>query len=321
MRTLTLAILSAILLVLLSMCKKPDDGTEDPACSPDTTIVTPPDTTINPPDTTVMPPDTFQVVNLSHNWFDISYAAPQTYVISEGQSSQGNVSYLIIGDDKAVMFDTGTGENPPEGGFKIRHILEQLTPRPITLLLSHFHFDHNQNIAEFDHVAFPALADLQASVGADDIYHFTADDLVEGSTPGSVEVAEWLPLNTDIDLGNRTIEVIHLGGHSRESVAIIDHENKMAFMGDFIYNGPLYVFETDLSIYAASVDSLLSMLTSDYVMYGAHGAPVVPYSDLQQLKDFLQCIDNGNCAGVPGTLFGVPVMNYSYQGMQLVVFL
>ena len=61
----------------------------------------------------------------------------------------------------------------PVSGSKIKHITDQLTALPITLLQSHFHFDHNQNIAEFDHVAFPELPFLQQNVGSDSIYTYT----------------------------------------------------------------------------------------------------------------------------------------------------
>lgn len=86
-------------------------------------------------------------IEVQDNWYETTFLAPNTYIIEEPQSSQGNVSYLFFGENEALMFDTGSGENTPVNGTKIQYLLEQLTDKPITLLLSHFHFDHSQNIA------------------------------------------------------------------------------------------------------------------------------------------------------------------------------
>lgn len=97
----------------------------------------------------------YEPVKLASDWFKVSYLGERIYSIEEPKSSQGNVSYLIIGDDRALMFDTGCGENEVKGNYKIKYILDKITPLPVTLIQSHFHFDHNQNIHEFERIAFP----------------------------------------------------------------------------------------------------------------------------------------------------------------------
>ena len=86
----------------------------------------------------------YEVVTIESDWYEVSYIEQKTYIFNEPKSSQGNVSYLILGDNRAIMFDTGSGENTNENGFRISHHLEQITELPVSLLLSHFHFDHNQ---------------------------------------------------------------------------------------------------------------------------------------------------------------------------------
>jgi glyoxylase-like metal-dependent hydrolase (beta-lactamase superfamily II) len=264
----------------------------------------------------------YVVIEIESDWFEVSYVESKTYVIEEPISSEGNVSYLILGDNRAIMFDTGTGENPPVDGSKIEHIIDQLSPLPVTLLLSHFHYDHNQNIGEFDWVAFPDIPLLQSLVGADSLYDFTNDDLIVGNYPSQVLVNEWLSINTDIDLGGRVIQLVNVTGHSAESIAIIDKTNKLAFMGDFLYNGELFIFDpSDLEAYEESADHLISVLDSDYRLFGAHGSPEVSFEKLQRLKDFLVCIDNGTCKGVNTFIFGFPIVQYSYEGMIIDIFL
>lgn len=265
--------------------------------------------------------DEYQVLEVSSNWFDVSYIDPKTYVIEEPQSSQENVSYLILGDQKAIMFDTGTGENQPQDGSKARHISDQLTNLPLTLSFSHFHFDHNQNIAEFDWIAFPELPVLQQNVSVDSIYIFTSEDLILGNYPAQTRINEWLPINIDIDLGNRIIQLANIQGHTDESIALIDKTNKLAFLGDYLYNGQLYLFSSrDLTQYEESVDHLISILDSDYRLFGAHGTPEIQFIKLQTLKDFLQCIGNSICSPMSTTVEGFPVLVYNFQGMEIVIF-
>lgn len=260
-------------------------------------------------------------VVITSDWFSVSYLNPNTYIIEEPKSSQGNVSYLLIGEEKALMFDTGTGENEAENGFKIKHIIDQLTDEPVSLLLSHFHFDHNQNIAEFDRLAFADLPFLRQKVDANDHYTFTIEDLFWGDYPAQVKVDEWLPVNADIDLGNRTIQLVNIQGHASESVAIVDKTNKLAFLGDYLYNGALFVFdEADLPLYEESIDHLIAILDAEYRLFGAHGTPEISFGKLQRLKEFLVCIQNEACSSIPEIVFGEPVLYYEFQGMQMVIF-
>lgn len=58
------------------------------------------------------------------NWYKVNELQNKTFIIEEPESSQANVSYLLVGDDKALMFDMGSGENKPENGTKIKHVLD-----------------------------------------------------------------------------------------------------------------------------------------------------------------------------------------------------
>lgn len=255
------------------------------------------------------------------DWFEVTGIDNHTYILAEPKSDQGNASYLLLGTDRAIMFDTGSGGNRPFEGSKIQYELKEITALPITLLLSHFHFDHNQNLSEFDHVAFPELPFLRQSV-ENNIYRFTEDDLFEGNSPTEVKVDEWWAMNTPIDLGGRTVELIHIPGHTDESVAIVDKVNKIALLGDFLYNGALFLFDqNDVAVYKESVELLLSNLDTDFKLYGAHGVPQVNYGKLHELNNFLDCIISNNCLGTSTVVWGYDVLYYQEGEMELVIFL
>lgn len=255
------------------------------------------------------------------DWFRVRHIDTVTFSLEEPQSSQENVSYLLLGDEKAIMFDTGSGENDTSNSTKVKHILDSLTGLSTTLLLSHFHFDHNQNIAEFKHVTFPDIPFLRHSVSSDNIYKFTAEDLFLGDYPSQVQVDEWFPLNTDINLGNRIIQLINIPGHTPESIAIIDKTNKLVFLGDFMYNGALFLFHNnDLKTYEESVGLLISKINDDYRLFGAHGTPEIEYEKLQLLKNFLVCIKNNKCQSKEKVYWGRDVLVYKHENLDLVIF-
>ncbi len=260
-------------------------------------------------------------VTVTSNWFDVNYIGAKTYSIIEPQSSQYNVSYLLVGDSKTIMFDTGSGENEAVNGLKIKPIINQLTQIPTTLIMSHFHFDHNQNISEFTTVGFPDLPFLRQAVSANDTYNFTAEDLFLGNYPSQVQVNEWYPVNTDIDLGNRIIQLVNIPGHTDESLAIIDKTNKLAFLGDYLYNGTLFLFDNnDLTIYKESVEYLISILDNAYKLFGAHGTPEIEFSKLEKLNTFLTCIENNTCQATTTKVWGFDVLIYEYNNLQILIF-
>lgn len=292
--------LLALALVLFA-CDKPADVVECPA-APD------------------LEPD--HPVTVESEWFTVSYIEPLTYQIRETSSTEGNTVYLLIGSERAVLFDAGTGENAPVDGTKIMHLVEQLTTRPVTLVLSHFHYDHVQNAEEPAALAFPDLQWLHDGTDSEGNYPLTNQELIVGTTPSSLHVTDWWPVNEDIDLGGRNVQLLHVPGHAPESVVLADHTNKQFFMGDFLYNGPLFSFdESEFGSYEASTDALLAVSDASYALYGAHGYPPVNYSKLETMVGLWDCIAAGDCIPTITTYWGQPVKIYEFGGLELVLFL
>jgi len=263
----------------------------------------------------------YEPVKIVSEWFEVSYLGERVYCIEEPKSSQGNVSYLILGDDRALMFDTGCGENEVKGDYKIKYIIDKITTLPVTLIQSHFHFDHNQNIHEFELIAFPDLPLLRERVGQDGQFQFTQEDLFEGDYPSEIIVNEWFPMETDIDLGGQVIQLLHVPGHSDESVAIMIPSAGIILLGDFLYNGTLFLFHSDdLLAYQQTVEHMRSLISDDYRLFGAHGKPEIEFEQLQKLDDFLSCIEKGSCPYTERSVWGRPAHIYNFQDMHMLVF-
>jgi hydroxyacylglutathione hydrolase len=92
-------------------------------------------------------------------WFDDYYVVADlgegAYAIGEPRYGQCNFSYLVVGSQRALLFDTGPGLRD------IRKVVATLTALPIVALPSHLHFDHVGNLYRFEDVALPDLPTLR----------------------------------------------------------------------------------------------------------------------------------------------------------------
>lgn len=70
------------------------------------------------------------------DYFVVETIDENVFGIGEPRYYQGNYSYLIIGERRAVLFDAGSGNRD------IVRIVRALTSLPVTVVPSHLHFDH-----------------------------------------------------------------------------------------------------------------------------------------------------------------------------------
>src|ERR1700733_10147331 len=82
----------------------------------------------------------------SDPWFEVYKVAPGVFAIYEPHQFEEALSFLILGDKRAVLFDTGLGIGD------IKRVVTSLTPLQVTVLNSHTHNDHVGDNWEFDEI-------------------------------------------------------------------------------------------------------------------------------------------------------------------------
>jgi len=192
-------------------------------------------------------------VPVSDPWFEVYKPAPNVFAIYEPHQAEETIGYLIVGEKRALEFDTGMGISD------FRRVTAELTKLPIIVLNSHTHDDHVGSNWQFDTIygmdsdftrqnAKGSRENAQAEITPDQI----CGKLPPGFDPNTYVTRPWkitayIHDGNRFDLGGRTIEVIATPGHTPDSISLIDRVNGLLFTGDTYYPAPIWLFrpETD----------------------------------------------------------------------------
>lgn len=242
--------------------------------------------------------------HVSSRWYDdyfiVENIDERTFAIGEPRYHQQNFSYLIVGSERAVLFDAGPGYRD------IRAVAESLTELPITFVPSHFHFDHTGNSITFERVAVVDLPRLRGRARDDELTLTWSEHLgsMEGIEAPTLVIDEWLAIGSEIDLGDRNLRILYTPGHTDDSISLLDTSSGLIFVGDFIYPGPLYAFlpNSSLKDYLEGSDNILQEAKTNNPIFGAHrdkppGIPTLGTTDVEDLRRTLISIRDGTAAG------------------------
>jgi glyoxylase-like metal-dependent hydrolase (beta-lactamase superfamily II) len=237
------------------------------------------------------------------DYFTVEYIDSETIAIGEPRYHQQNYSYLILGETQAVLFDTGPGVRD------IKPVVESLTTLPVIVTQSHLHYDHVGNHLKFSDAALPDLPHLRKQSQSGMLQVSSKEHLgfMEKFEAPNLTVSEWWAPDSNIDLGGRTLSVIHAPGHTIDSIVLFDSKRKLLFAGDFIYPGPLMAMlpGSSLNDYLSTTHRLVDMVSPETRLLTAHrdqsserfGAPVLKYTDLVDLRNALEKIIDGTLKG------------------------
>lgn len=242
----------------------------------------------------------------SDDWFQVYETADGVYSIVEPYQLQETISHLIVGRDRALLFDTGIGL------VSIKAVVERITNLPVSVLNSHTHYDHTGGNWEFTDVLAVDSGYTRANMKGFDHHRIAADFLPEAfckgapksSHPESFYTRPWqssgyVEDGDILDLGGRELEVLRVPGHTPDALALLDAENRLLFTGDTWYDASLWLFarETNLADYEASITRLAALQSEVDYLFGAHNSARVDAGRLDDVVNAIHKIRTGAYTG------------------------
>ncbi|HWY22180.1 MAG TPA: MBL fold metallo-hydrolase [Candidatus Acidoferrum sp.] len=234
-------------------------------------------------------------------WFEVYKIRPGVFAIYEPHQLEEVISYLIIGGDRALLFDTGMGIS------NIQAVVAGLTKLPISVVNSHTHNDHVGDNWRFNDVygMDTDFTRTNARGSKDDAQAELAPDEICGAMPAGFDakayatkafhITHWLHDGGRIDLGGRALKVIATPGHTPDAIALLDEKNGLLFTGDSFYLGPIYLYrpETDLDAYVASMQKLAALAPRLQLLLPSHNTPVADPGYLPKVVTAIQQVRRG----------------------------
>jgi glyoxylase-like metal-dependent hydrolase (beta-lactamase superfamily II) len=239
------------------------------------------------------------------DWFHVYPIDDHTYAISEPKYWQENVSYLLIGTRRALLFDTGPGI------YSIRAVVGGLTSLPVVAIPSHLHFDHVGDLEEFADVRLLDTPAFRAQVRDGYFVEPPSQYMLRNSF--KYRVHGWIKDGQAIDLGGRTVRLLSTPGHTPDSVSLIDGDGSRLFTGDIV-NRIITLVDvpgSDITAMAASLHRLLGAGHAGTVAYEAHAEAPISWVEMQQLADGVAAIAAGNATSSPSCLGGTPTRRFT----------
>ncbi|MUK88913.1 MBL fold metallo-hydrolase [Ornithinibacillus sp. L9] len=236
---------------------------------------------------------------INDEWFTVQEIDSKTFAISEYGHWEKVHSFLLIGEERSALIDTGLGID------NIKRITDQLTDLPIIVITTHVHVDHIGSHGEFDTILVHEaekdwlvngimglpVEQIRKDIGRDITKPTPTTFDPSTYTPFQGQPTETLSDGDLIDLGDRLLTILHTPGHSPGHICILDNSRDFLFTGDLFYTGtPIYAFypTTDPEDLVNSLERI-SYLEGVQKIYGSHNQlgidPIILFEVLEAVYE------------------------------------
>jgi glyoxylase-like metal-dependent hydrolase (beta-lactamase superfamily II) len=239
-------------------------------------------------------------------WFEVYKIRQGVFAIYEPHQLEEVISYLILGGNKAVLFDTGMGIS------NLKAVVDGLTRLPVSVVNSHTHNDHVGDNWRFTDIygmdmdftranACGSKEDAQAELAPGELCgELPAGFDAKAYATKPFRITHWLHDGDRIELGGRTLKVIATPGHTPDAIALFDEKNGLLFTGDSFYLGPIYLYrpETDLDAYVSSMKKLAELVPHLQLLLPSHNVPVADPSYLPKVVIAIEQVRRGEMKAI-----------------------
>lgn len=231
-----------------------------------------------------------------HDWFTTEKINEKTFVISEYRHPEETHSYLLVGDDRALLIDTGLGVG------NMAEEVKKLSSLPVTAIATHVHWDHIGGHALFPdfyvHEAEKAWIEGKFPLPTSLVKRFLAEgDLPQDFDLDPYEIFHGIPTmilhgGEMLDLGGRIVQALHTPGHAPGHLCFWEAQTGYLFTGDLVYKGTLYAnYEsTDPTAFLSSLEKIADLPVKR--LFPAHHSLDVSPTLLTHTRDAFREIKN-----------------------------
>lgn len=188
-------------------------------------------------------------IAVDDDWFEVQKINDRLFAISEPRHYEHTVIYLLIGMRRAILIDTGCGIG------NLRHVVEQLTDHPVTVIHTHTHLDHlgsNHQFSEimmFDHPRSRSISRVGAPQ-RDLFWELLNEEFVTLPWPHDFQrekavlppfkVSKWLKHGEIVEIDDIQLEILHTPGEAPDHICLLERNLRILFCGDILLNGAVW---------------------------------------------------------------------------------
>lgn len=236
---------------------------------------------------------------------------PVTERVTAIRSLTGEILYLVQGSDRAILIDTGAGVRG------LRALVESLTDKPLTVLLTHGHVDHAMGAGEFDEVrlnildmpVYREMASLEVR------REYIAMGL--GARAGLVEEDDLVPPfpvtvramrdGEVFDAGGVQVQALHFPGHTPGMTAFLIVQEGLLVLGDGC-NQRTFMYDHNSVSVEEYRDNVVALRARTRGLYDrvliTHGVTDAPVSILDEAVELCDEVLAGRSDEVPFEFLG-----------------
>jgi glyoxylase-like metal-dependent hydrolase (beta-lactamase superfamily II) len=187
--------------------------------------------------------------------------------------------YHLSGSDMDLVVDTGMGLS------RLSDALLRDPGKPLMAVATHIHLDHVGSLHEFTERAGPDISAWAFQTMDDvltyaDMFRVLDAPVSQPPAPGwqassyqltPAPLTRALVEGDIIDLGDRRFRVVHLPGHSPDSIGLLDEHDGLFFSGDAIHDDTLIddLPDSDRAAYRETMARILDLPVR--IALGGHG--------------------------------------------------